>query len=211
MARVRGAGDSPARPTGADRASFGIWVPVDPDILLDQITEAEYYAFDERMPYFGAVWPSAESLVARLQSGPALDGKDVLDLGCGLGSCGIAAATRGAHVTFVDWEPRALEIAEQSALHQEAPLSRFDFVVADWRKPPKLRPFDLILGADVLYEDRNAPAVATFLVQHLKPGARRGSPTPIGRTRGGFRRWRRRSASNSPAARSCRRWRTRST
>jgi 2-polyprenyl-3-methyl-5-hydroxy-6-metoxy-1,4-benzoquinol methylase len=155
----------------ADGRPLGLWVLCDPDVLLDQITEAEYYAFDERMPYFGAIWPSAESLVARLQSGPALDGVEVLDLGCGLGACGFAAATRGAQVTFVDWEPRALEIAEQSALHQPAPLSRFDFVVADWRKPPKLRPFDLILGADVLYEDRNAPAVATFLVNHLKPGA----------------------------------------
>lgn len=151
--------------------SFGIWVPVDPDLLLDQITEAEYEANDERMPYFGAVWPSAESLIARIQSGPSLEGVELLDLGCGLGGCGFAAARRGARVTFLDWEPRALEIVEMSALDQALPLSTFDFIVADWRKPPRLRPFDRILGADVLYEERNAPGVASFLVNHLKAGA----------------------------------------
>jgi SAM-dependent methyltransferase len=48
---------------------------------------------------------------------------------------------------------------------------RFQFVVGDWRQPPAFGPFDLILGADVLYERRNAPAVAAFLARHLKPGA----------------------------------------
>jgi hypothetical protein len=32
-------------------------------------------------------------------------------------------------------------------------------------------PFDLILGADVLYERRNVPSVAAFLSSSLKPGA----------------------------------------
>jgi hypothetical protein len=35
--------------------------------------------------------------------------------------------------------------------------------------PPVLPPFDLILGADVLYERRNAPAIAAFLARHLRP------------------------------------------
>lgn len=171
-AGAKGSAGAGATTSGGDATtSFGIWAPVDPDALLDQITEAEYHANDERMPYFGAVWPSAESLVARLLSGPPLDGVELLDLGCGLGPCGFAAAKRGARVTFIDWEPRALEIVEQSALAQEAPLSQFDFIVADWRKPPRMSPFDRILGADVLYEERNSPGVASFLVNHLKPGA----------------------------------------
>jgi 2-polyprenyl-3-methyl-5-hydroxy-6-metoxy-1,4-benzoquinol methylase len=127
------------------------------------------------MPYFGAIWPAAESLVARLLADPPLVAGgaplEVLDLGCGLGACGFAAARRGARVTFMDWEPRALEIVEASALRQELPIARFRFVSADWRRPPKMGPFARILGADVLYEDRNAPAVADFLARHLAPGA----------------------------------------
>jgi 2-polyprenyl-3-methyl-5-hydroxy-6-metoxy-1,4-benzoquinol methylase len=154
----------------AGAVAFGLWVPEDPDTLLDQITEQEYFENDERMPYFGTIWPSAESLVAQLLAGPRLDDARVLDLGCGLGVCGFAAASRGAHVTFMDWEPRALKIVAASALAQELPLARFDLVAADWRKPPTLAPFDRILGADVLYEQRNAPAVAAFVAAHLAPG-----------------------------------------
>ena len=155
----------------AVETAFGLWVLDDPDVLLDQITQEEFEQNDERMPYFGAIWPSAESLVPSVLNGPRLDEKRVLDLGCGLGICGFAAAHRGAHVTFMDWEPRALEIVEASAFEQPLPLSRFDFLVADWRQPPRMSPFDLILGADVLYEQRNAPAVAAFLASHLARGA----------------------------------------
>ena len=155
----------------AGEISFGLWVLDDPDALLDQLTQEEFERNDERMPYFGAIWPSAESFVAKVLAGPRLDGRHALDLGCGLGPCGFAAACRGARVTFFDWEPRALEIVAASAREQGGPAARFDFVVGDWREPPPFGPFDLVLGADVLYERRNAPAVAAFLARHLKPGA----------------------------------------
>lgn len=159
-------GDVAAPPAGV---AFGMWVLDDPDRLLDLITPEEYEANDERMPYFGTVWPAAESLVAKLLAGPRLDGVPVLDLGCGLGACGFAAAAQGARVTFMDWEPRALEIVERSVLRQGRRLADFERIVADWRSPPPLRPFALVLGADVLYEERNAPAVAAFLARHLAP------------------------------------------
>ncbi|MDP8921828.1 MAG: class I SAM-dependent methyltransferase [Chloroflexota bacterium] len=158
------------RTDGGER-SFGIWVLDDPDAPLDQITQEEFDRNDERIPYFGAIWPSAEALVAVVLAGPPLDDRQVLDLGCGLGPCGFAAARRGARVTFFDWEPRALEIVALSAREQGRPAATFDFVVGDWRTPPPLGPFDLIFGADLLYERRNAPAVAAFLASHLKPGA----------------------------------------
>ena len=167
--------------TGPGGESVGLWVLDDPDAMLDALTQEEFDRTDERMPYFAMVWPSADSLVAAVLAGPRLGGQHVLDLGCGLGACGLAAARRGARVTFFDWEPRALEIVAASASRQNVstagadglprPLGPFDFVAGDWREPPPLGPFDLILGADLLYEARNAPAVASFLARHLKPGA----------------------------------------
>lgn len=161
-------------PIAEDRAAdapiaFGLWVPDDGDATLDALTQEEFDRTDERMPYFATIWASGESLAAKVLDGPRLDGRYVLDLGCGLGLCGFAAAHRGARVTFFDWEPRALQIVAASANEQHSAATAFDFVVGDWREPPPFGPFDLILGADVLYERRNAPAVAAFLSHHLTP------------------------------------------
>ena len=96
--------------------TFGLWVLADPDATIDAMTQEEFDRTDERMPYFAMVWASADSLVARVLAGPRLDGLHILDLGCGLGACGLAAASRGAQVTFFDWEPRALEIVQALSL-----------------------------------------------------------------------------------------------
>jgi len=153
------------------RHHFGLWVLDDPDAPLDLLTQADFDRDDERMPYFGMIWASAESLVARLLMGPRLDGARVLDLGCGLGACGFAALCLGAHVTFFDWEPRALDIVAASARQQGTSAATYELVVGDWRQPPRFDPFDLILAADVLYERRNVPAVAAFIASNLRSDA----------------------------------------
>src|SRR5688572_25133069 len=76
-------------------SAFGLWVLADPDATIDAMTQEEFERTDERMPYFATVWASADSLVARVLAGPSLDGLHILDLGCGLGACGFAAASRG--------------------------------------------------------------------------------------------------------------------
>lgn len=162
---------APGHDAAAGAVAFGLWAVEDPDAVLDLISQEEYEQTDERMPYFAMLWESGEQLAARVLAGPPLDGWRVLDLGCGLGLCGLAAASRGAEVTFLDWEPRALEIAAASAGRQPSFAGRCHFVASDWRDPPPLEPFDRILAADVLYERRNGPAIATFLARHLKPGA----------------------------------------
>jgi 2-polyprenyl-3-methyl-5-hydroxy-6-metoxy-1,4-benzoquinol methylase len=165
--RATGRGDC----LDSESPAFGLWMPqASLDALVEPLTQEEFARSDERLPYFATLWPAAEALATRVLNGPRLDGRQVLDLGCGLGACGFAAAQRGARVTFFDWEPRALEIVAASARAQAAPVDRFQYIVGDWRKPPTCGPFDLILGADVLYEARNGPAVATFLARHLAPG-----------------------------------------
>lgn len=153
------------RPVGT--SALAVYVPERPDDLLDALTEEEFQATDERLPYFSTLWPAGESLALDLLDLPPMEGRRVLDLGCGVGAVGLAALARGARVTFFDWEPRSLAIvrlaAESQGLFGEA------YVAADWRDPPPLGTFDLVLGADLLYEARNLPAVARFLAAHLAP------------------------------------------
>lgn len=145
---------------------FGVFVLADPDALLDGLDDASFSASDERMPYYALLWPSGLALADAVGQAGDCAGLCVLDLGCGVGAEGLAAARQGAEVTFLDWAPEAEVLVGLSA--RRLGLSSQRFVLADWRTPPAdLGRFDRILAADVLYEARNAEPVARFLAAHL--------------------------------------------
>jgi predicted nicotinamide N-methyase len=100
-------------------------------------------------PYFGQIWPAARALAEHLWARGGLNGLGALDLGCGPGLAGIAAARLGARVTFADVVPEALALAARNAL-----ANGVDPEVAelDLRAPASGRRFDLVLAADLLYE-----------------------------------------------------------
>ena len=166
------------------RRHLGLFTLADPDALLDAMTQEEFDRSDAKMPYWACLWPAAKALAQDVLGGPGLAGRRVLDLGCGLGLVGLAALERGAHVTFLDWEPAAVLLARESAY--AAGHARLAAVVADWRTPPPLAPFDLVLAADVLYEARNGPGVAAFLRAHVAPDGRALVADPGRLHAGGF-------------------------
>ena len=96
-------------------------------------------------------------------AGLELEGRRVLELGCGLGLPALAAALSGADVLATDWAEDAIELlrenAERNRLFIRASRVR-------WSDPePLLRaaPWDLVLGADLLYEARNAEQLGELL------------------------------------------------
>ncbi|HEY3577203.1 MAG TPA: methyltransferase domain-containing protein [Gaiellaceae bacterium] len=114
------------------------------------------------MPYWAELWPSGLAL-ARHVAGRELRGLRVLELGCGLGLPALTAALRGADVLATDWADEAIEL-----LRRNAELNGVFLRVARvrWSEPePLLRaaPWDLVLGADLLYEARNAEQLAELL------------------------------------------------
>ncbi len=131
--------------------------PRDSEALLDQ--EA-FDSRDEYLPYWAELWPSAIAL-GRAVARRARGGRRVLELGCGLGLPGLAAATGGARVTLTDWAPEAVAAARDNAERNGVEVEAF---VCDWRAPEALvarARWDLVLLADVLYEARNvAPLLA---------------------------------------------------
>ncbi len=87
----------------------------------------------------------------------------MLELGAGLGLPGLAAAMGGARVTVTDWAPEAVRAAEVNAAHNGLEV---EALVVDWRAPAALvarAPWDLVLAADVLYEERNGDALLPLL------------------------------------------------
>jgi predicted nicotinamide N-methyase len=114
------------------------------------------------MPYWAELWPSGVAL-ARLVSGLDLAGKRVLELGAGLGLPSLAAALRGADVLATDWAEEAVELLRGNAARNEIAL-RAERV--RWDEPGLLleeSPWDIVLGADLLYEERNAKLLLELL------------------------------------------------
>jgi predicted nicotinamide N-methyase len=123
-------------------------------------------AFDEEefLPYWAELWPSGLAL-ARHVATRELSGLRVLELGCGLGLPALTAAMRGGEVLATDWAEDAIELLRQNA-KRNGVLLRLARV--RWSEPePLLRaaPWDLVLGADLLYEARNAEQLAGVLPQ----------------------------------------------
>jgi predicted nicotinamide N-methyase len=137
----------------------------------EDLIDEDAYAVDERLPYWAELWPSARVLAEVLASAP-LQGRRVVELGCGLGLPSIVALARGAEVLATDWYEDALTFAADNA--RGATGRALPTLLVDWMNPPdELRnagPFDLIVAADVLYEERNAEALAALLPRLARPG-----------------------------------------
>lgn len=131
--------------------------PADAEALLDEAA----FARDEFLPYWAEPWPSGVAL-ARHVAGLDLAGRSVLELGCGLGLPSLVAALRGGEVTATDWADEALELLGRNAAANRIAL---ETARLDWFAPSTLegRAFDLVLAADVLYEERNAGPLLDLL------------------------------------------------
>ena len=100
------------------------------------------------------LWPSSVAFARMLvgSAGARVKGCDVLELGCGLGGVGIAAAIAGARsVLLTDYQPKSLEFA-LAAAEANGVGDRVSTRLLDWTAPPDdLGAFDIVLGSDVLY------------------------------------------------------------
>ena len=119
-------------------------------------------------PYWAHLWIGARALARVLAESDDLTGRRVLDLGCGLGLPGLVAAARGASVVFADHAPPALEFVRASAARNGFCGTRC--VTMDFTRDALDEAFDLILGAEVVYDPGSYAALCHFLDRHLAAG-----------------------------------------
>ena len=82
-----------------------------------------------------------------------------------MGLCGAVAAALGANVLLADMEPSALLLARLNTL---AFADRVRVRRLDWRRDRLAERFDLILGADILYERGQWEFLHEFFRSHLQ-------------------------------------------
>ncbi len=158
--------------------SFPFTRAADPNRVLDEVAAEEdrrervgglRNAEPLHLPYWAELWDSAggvaQHLVDQFPSG--LSGKNVLDLGCGQGLTGCAAAALGAAVLFADLESPALLFARLNASRLSG---RIRTRRLNWQTDHLVETFDLIIGADILYERSQWDFLEPFWRKHLRDG-----------------------------------------
>jgi predicted nicotinamide N-methyase len=156
-----------ALPSPTELVEETVAVGDDPISLLrprdsDELLVEEAFEQEEYLPYWAELWPSSVAL-ARAIGARALRGARTLELGCGLGLASIAAARAGGRVLATDWSPDAIRFTNENAARNGVEVET-DLV--DWNAPDSVlerAPWPLVIGSDVLYEQRNVDQMLALL------------------------------------------------
>ena len=173
----------------------------DPDRVLDEVA-AEEDRLEKvsgrradgdylHLPYWAELWDSAmgvaQWLVENVNGIPRkVSDLSALDLGCGMGLTGTVAAALGARVIFADIATPALLFARLNSLPSRGRVRTRQL---DWRRDRLGERFDLILGADILYERKQWEYLEPFWRAHLAPGGTVLLGEPGRRTGDAFPEW----------------------
>ena len=126
----------------------------------EELIDDDAFADEEFLPYWAELWPSGVALAEHVAT-RELAGARVLELGAGLGLPSLAAALRGGDVLATDWAEDAVALLAANAARNHIALRA---EVRRWDEPERLDTgWDLVLAADVLYEQRNVDQLLALL------------------------------------------------
>ena len=93
----------------------------------------------------------------------------MLEVGCGLGLAGVACLARGLCVTFSDVDETALAFAAANA-RLNGFTTGFRTLPLDFRCPPDGEQYPVVIGSDLMYEERLVEPLVESLAAVLAPG-----------------------------------------
>lgn len=143
--------------------SWRLLLPADPDAFI--LAPPANDAWPD--PYWAQLWPAARSMAALIVAEKCQLQSQVLELGCGNGFVGLAAAARGSQVTFSDYVSLGVELAIANARGNR--LLNVAGEVLDWRNPTPEPRFDQILACDCLYDPELHQPLLNTLQARLTP------------------------------------------
>ena len=118
---------------------------------------------------FGQLWPSAHKLADLMQAW-AFGERHILEVGCGLALASMVIHRRGGNVTASDRHPLAEAFLRANLLLNELP--GLPYRTGHWQRAnPLLGRFDLIIGADLLYERDHPEDLTAFIQTHASARA----------------------------------------
>ncbi|MEM8735352.1 MAG: 50S ribosomal protein L11 methyltransferase [Planctomycetota bacterium] len=147
------------------------WLRVaNPDVLLEHAVEQDQVGHEATVdPFWAATWRAALGLDRFLEA-VVEPGLRVLELGCGSGQAGTAAAIRGASVLSTDSVDLALHVAELNAWDVR---ERIRFQTLVWGRDQLAEsPFPVIIGSDLVYDPSRFEDLFCCIGQHLAKSGR---------------------------------------
>jgi predicted nicotinamide N-methyase len=115
-------------------------------------------------PLFGLLWPSGRVLAHAMQTFE-VDGKRILEVGCGLALASLVIHRRGGDITASDCHPLGALFLEENLRLNLLPAMKYE--TGNWsRSNPALGLFDLIIGSDLLYDREQPRILSDFIDLH---------------------------------------------
>lgn len=141
----------------------------DMEAYIESLASATRNGQELDLPFWAKIWPTSILLSHVLSSSYAVKGLDVLEIGAGVGVCGLVAALQGARVVITDYHPDALLFARINVLKNSL-QDQVDLAAADFTVDGLDRRFQRIIGSEVLYREESYAPLVAFLQNHLQPG-----------------------------------------
>lgn len=118
-------------------------------------------------PIFGVVWTSGRILAHHMVDFK-IEGKKILEVGCGIGLASLVLNHRLADITATDYHPEAEAFLMENVLLNKG--KKIPFFRTGWGDESSiLGRFDLVIGSDLLYERGHAEILSQFIDQHTTP------------------------------------------
>jgi|TARA_R110002049_G_scaffold135291_1_gene294856 predicted nicotinamide N-methyase len=134
----------------------------------DPLGEAEALGISSaQWPLFGVLWDSGKVLALVMEE-YKVEGKRILEIGCGMALSSLLLNSRHADITATDYHPEAGGfLLDNVRLNQGRNIP---FLRTDWETiTDGLGVFDMLIGADLLYEHSHIDLLSQFIERHAKP------------------------------------------
>lgn len=151
--------DTITTPVTIDSQSLKLFTPASIDRFIDP---------DDMMvnfPLWAKIWEASGILANYLVGLPPDPSKRMLEIGCGVGLVGVAAAKAGHRVTMTEINPDALNFARANALANGCPELRVERL--DWNAPQLSGRFDYIVGSETVYKNEDIDGLEALFDRYL--------------------------------------------
>ena len=136
---------------------------------LEKLTARSDSAQKVELPFWAKIWQASVLLGHFLQTIPVNSGTTALEIGAGIGLCGLVTASRGMDTTITDIDENALLFTRINILKNG--LEKTARVVAlDYSKPWAGPKYDYVIGSEVLYQEENYESLVKLFRNAVKPG-----------------------------------------